>query len=259
MRRILLPAIVAIVCATSSAFAVTLDWSAQTWAPGSLSNSFDVDPTTAGNDVTVTAVANGQNRFTTDPASGLMSPAITQSLAGGNSPAPSSLEFVTNWNQQTQSVTITVTLSAAFAAKTDGATFTLFNIDRQGVIYQDQIQSVYGVALDGVTLVAPTFTNVGPAITLTGTGLNQVLQGQNTVADTGAGSGAGNATLTFSVPIQSFTFTYIDGLPTKNNPTVQDISLANITFSPVPEMSSWLAGAVACAAAAVIRLRKRAA
>jgi len=39
-------------CGTASA--VLVDWSALSWPAGSLSNSYDVDPASTGNDVTIT-------------------------------------------------------------------------------------------------------------------------------------------------------------------------------------------------------------
>src|SRR6266852_43099 len=43
-------------CGTASA--VLVDWSALSWPAGSLSNSYDVDPASPGNDVTVTVTVN---------------------------------------------------------------------------------------------------------------------------------------------------------------------------------------------------------
>src|ERR1700719_1802923 len=56
------------ICAfRASASAVLVDWSVQNWPTGSLSNSYDVDPSNPENDVTITVSGNtGQSQ----PAAG---------------------------------------------------------------------------------------------------------------------------------------------------------------------------------------------
>jgi hypothetical protein len=51
----------AIFAFTGSASAALVDWSALNWPAGSLSNSYDVDPASAGNDVTVTSGPGARN------------------------------------------------------------------------------------------------------------------------------------------------------------------------------------------------------
>src|SRR5438105_6746805 len=68
-----------------SAPAALVNWDVLTWAPGTLSNSYDVDPSSAGTDVTFT-VTSSKTNFDNDRASGVMTPAITMSLQGGVSP-----------------------------------------------------------------------------------------------------------------------------------------------------------------------------
>src|ERR1700732_2881128 len=75
-----------------TAHAVILDWSAVTWSPGSLSNSFDVDPSNPGNDVTVT-FGGDTGRFATDPTTGIQTPAIDSTMEGGTSPVQKSLDL----------------------------------------------------------------------------------------------------------------------------------------------------------------------
>jgi hypothetical protein len=107
--------------------------------------------------------------------------------------------------------------------------------------------------VDGITLIAPTISLVGPAVTHSGTGLNQTLTGNSLVPDTGAGSGAGNVTIGFGTnAIRSFTFTYADGLGSKPNPTFQNIAIGDISFTPVPEMNPATTAAASCIAAIVL-------
>jgi hypothetical protein len=111
----------------------------------------------------------------------------------------------------------------------------------------DEISSITALSIDGVTQIAPTITGVGSAVTLSGTGLNQVLTGAANVPNTGAGSGAGNATISFNATgIRSITFTFGAGGNSAVNPTFQDISLHDVTFSPVPEVNPTTAAACAC-------------
>jgi hypothetical protein len=84
-------------------------------------------------------------------------------------------------------------------------------------------------------------------VTLSGTGLNQILTGAANVPNTGTGSGAGNATISFNATgIRSITFTFGAGGNAAVNPTFQDISLHDLTFSPVPEVNPTVAVACAC-------------
>jgi hypothetical protein len=66
------------------------------------------------------------------------------------------------------------------------------------------------------------------------------LTGTASTVDTGAGSGAGNATITFNATdIRSITFTYAS-TSMFANPTYQHIGIDNITYTVVPEINpSW--------------------
>ena len=109
----------------------------------------------------------------------------------------------------------------------------------------DQITGIS--ASDGTTTFAATITGVGSSVTLSGTGLDQALTGKYIVPDSGAGSGAGNATIGFgSTAITSLTFTFASGPDAKNNPDPQYFGLHDISFTPVPEINPTLAAAVIC-------------
>jgi hypothetical protein len=260
MHRRLLPflAIAQLLLAVApQARALVLDWDVVNWTAGTLSNSYDIDPASPGNDVTISLSGNTA-ALRVDPASGSLTPVDNTSLHGGLSPAQQSLLFTTAFDNSTQSITITVTFSPQYAAGVTDVSFTLFGIQKRSNI-QDFVSSISALGIDGTTLYAPTITNVGSSVLLSGSGLNQTLTGSNSVPATGTGSGAGNATISFSTPgIQSFQFTFSNatGAP---NPGTQNVSLHDINFTPVPEVNPAAVAAAVCVAAiaALRRIRRR--
>jgi hypothetical protein len=226
------------ICAfTASAPAVLVDWSALSWPAGSLSNSYDVDPANSGNDVTVT-IGGDTGQLQPSLASGSpQTPAITRAFDGGLGTSPYTLELALDLTSNAQSVTFTLNFSALYAAGVSNVSFTIFDIDANNTSsskYQDVISGIHATSTTG-TMIAPTITNVGPNVSLTGTGLNQVLTGQTTTSDLGAGSGAANATISFNTTnISSVTFTYgSSGLFA--DPTYQHIGIYNIDYEVIPE------------------------
>ena len=231
-----------------TASAALVHWDTLTWTPGSLSNSLDVDPNSAGSDVTVTIAAVKTN-FTTARGGGPFTPAITNSLQGGVSPLQKSLELAANLGTNSK-ITITVAFSPLYTQGVNNVTFSIFDIDVE--TNKDQISNIYGVALNG-THVAPTVT-FGSSITTTGAGLGLKLTGTAASPDTGPGSGAGTATISFgATPITGFAFTWTN---TNGAPFYQQIALGDISYNVVPEVDT---GVVACAicvlAASTRRLR----
>lgn len=232
--------------------AVVLDWSSATWTPGSLSNSFDVDPSAPGNDVTV-SLGGDTSIVAVDPASGLQTPAITQSLQGGLTPVPYTLMIYTDSTRPTDQLTITINFSAAYNLGVTNVTFSIFDIDKNS--YHDRISNIYATSTDGTTQFAPTITNVGSSVNLSGNGLNQTLTGSADSPDTGAGSGAGNATISFTQwGVRSVTFTFDNSAAF---PSPQSIGIYNISFTPVPEINPAFSGPASCAFAAVLTLHLR--
>lgn len=233
---------------TATAQALVLDWDTVAWAPGATNRSFNVDPANPGSDLTV-AFTGSTDKFRNDPTTGLATPSINQSLEGGMNPVQNSLNLGVDFHQNS-TITCTVNFSALYTLGVENVSFTIFNIDffSSGPdSWQDVIKSISAVSADGVTLVAPTISNLGPSVTLSGTGLNQALTGNALVPDTGAGSGAGNVTISFgSTPIRSFSFTYADGIGSKPNPTFQNISIGDISFTPVPEINPAISASVSC-------------
>src|SRR5947207_7855418 len=134
-----------------------------------------------------------------------------------------------------------VTIHISFTGTQPGAgnvSFSIFDIDV--TTNSDIISGIYGVAPDG-THVAPTISNIGPAVTLTGSGLTQTLTGNGASLDNLSN---GNATFSFGPTIITdvfFTFSNNAGAP-----RYQDIALGDISFTPVPEINPAAASAVSC-------------
>ena len=217
--------------------ALVLDWGSLSWTPGATDTTYDIDPSKPGTE---------RVQFTGFNPDILPNyPQINSALEGGQGAGNLSLNLSVDLGREDRFITVTITF-AGYALGVEGVSFSLFNIDRDGAIYVDQIRSISATAVDGVTLIAPTITNLGSSVALTGTGLNQVLTGTGPVADTGAGSGAGNATISFNSAIRSFTFLLgADGTASRNPPP-QAIAIGDITFSPVPEVNPLWTALAAC-------------
>ena len=241
MRTLLVLRVLVLCCATCafapSASAVLVDWSALNWPAGSLSNSYDVDPASAGNDVTTTISGNTAQLQPSLVSPNPQTPAITRAFDGGLGTSPYTLELALDLTNNTQSVTFTLNFSAQYAAGVSNVSFTIFDIDANnsgGSTYQDVISAIHATSTTA-TLIAPTITNVGANVSLTGTGLVQLLTGQTSTVDLGAGSGAGNATISFNTTnISSITFTYGSGALFAD-PTYQHIGIYDISYEVVPE------------------------
>lgn len=235
----------------ATAHGVTLDWNTVTWTAGSLSNSYDVDAANTGNDVTV-AVSGSSSQFINS------APAINSNLQGGFTTPPKALNLFVDFTSQTQSVTINVTLSAGYTQGAVGVSFTLFDVDATnggGTSFQDQLSSIIGIAPDGSQVAATITTSATPAYTVTGTALTQVVTGTVNSNNTGPGSENGNVTISFAGPIKSFSFVYGSGTNTIADPTQQQISMGNFTFTPVPEINPAWSTIGSCLLAAVLILR----
>jgi len=243
-------------CPTSRA--VSLQWGSEPWAPGSLSNSFDVDPANPGNDITVT-VSGATGQLQPELVSPYpMTPVITSDLEGGFGPTNKSLCIAVDLANQSQKIVVTVDFSAQYAQGVTNVSFTIFDVDlgnSSGSTYQDQLSSITALSIDGTTLIAPTITT-SVNNTLSGTGLNQVVDGITSTSDTGPSSNSANVTISFGAnAIKSFTFTYGSGSGTVADPTYQHIGLGDITFTPVPEMNPTWGAVASCLVAAVLILR----
>jgi hypothetical protein len=195
-----------------------------------------------------------------DSVNNLPTPNINSNLEGGLTPVQNSLNIAVDLGKKDRFVTVTITFSASYTQGVENVSFTLFGIDQAtggSNIYIDEISSISALAIDGFTQIAPTITNIGSSVSWSGAGVNQVLTGAANVPDTGAGSGAGNATINFNATgLRSITFTFGAGGNSAVNPVFQDISLHDLTFSPVPEVNPTVAAAGICLFA-LVRLNRR--
>jgi hypothetical protein len=248
----------ALLSATSSA--LTINWGTEPWAAGSLQNSYDIDPSRPGNDVTVTVSGNTGVLQPELTGSNPMTPAVAQSFQGGAGSVQNSLCIATDFANQSQGITVTVDFSAQYTQGVTNVSFTIFDVDfsnASGNTYQDQIRNIRAVGIDG-SLIAPTITTSANNV-LSGTGLNQVVNGTVSTVDLGAGSGNANVTISFgNAAIRSFTFTYGSGTGTVANPTYQHIGMSNVSFTPVPEMNPAFGASLSCLVAGLLVLRHNA-
>ena len=245
---------------SATSHALTLNWGSEPWAAGSLQNSFDIDPAYSGNDVTVTVSGNtGQLQPELNPPNP-MTPVVAAAFQGGYGSPQNSLCVATNFANQSQGITVTVDFSAQYTQGVSNVSFTIFDVDfgnSSGSNYQDRLSSIRAVGIDG-SLIAPTITTSVNNV-LSGTGLNQIVNGIASTPDTGAGSGNGNVTISFgNTAIRSFTFTYTSGTGTVADPTYQHIGMSNVVFTPVPEMNPAFGASLSCIVAMLLVLRHHA-
>ncbi|MEN3369395.1 MAG: hypothetical protein V7609_1538 [Verrucomicrobiota bacterium] len=241
---------------------VTLDWDAHTWvnnADGTPApNSYEIDGTNTGTDVTITAAGNNGAVFQQDIGPGTpQTPAVGKTFQGGLGTTENSLILALNLVNNTQSVTVTLTFSPQYTSGISNLTFTLFDIDyanAPGNMYQDQLTNIKGLAVDGITWISPTITT-SATNTLTGTGLTQVVTGTASATDIGVNTGAGNVTISFGAnAITSFQFTYGSGSAFAS-PTFQHVGLYDFSFTPVPEINPTWSAVGSCLLAAALVLR----
>jgi hypothetical protein len=147
-----------------SAKSITIDWSALSWSPGSISNSYDIDPSSAGNDITIT-IGGDLNTLTDSNGNGtgVATPAIDSLLDGGQSPVHPSLDIAANLHTNDR-LTITVTFSPNYLQGVRDVSFTLFDVDQQ--TNDDEIHNVYAIGVTTGSPIAGTVTSLGPSITL---------------------------------------------------------------------------------------------
>jgi hypothetical protein len=245
--------------AAPDARALVLDWNTVTWSNSSpitinnnvtLKNSYDLNADGL-TDISVAVTAQNNNTFTTDPTSGNMTPVINESITGGQASGQKTLMLAGDLFTHSD-LTVQISFFGGYPGA-NNVSFSLFDIDT--TTNNDIISGIYGVAQDG-TLIAPTITNIGSTVSYTGTGLNQMLEGNGPATNN---TSAGNVTLSFgSTIITSVFFTFSN---TAGAPRYQDIAIGDISFSPVPEMNPAVGAAVSCivAFALTVFARRRAA
>lgn len=233
--------------------ALVLDWETITWSPGTLTNSYDIDPNNAGDDIRITITGDVSFFNSGYPT---VNDAFTGGLPDGEN---ANLDlWLNSWSSDTQKITITVEF--LYNLGVSNVNFTLFDVDRgtgrpNNYTFVDEISSIsarYGTN----AAVAATITD-GTANNVYGTGLGQTIRAVAQAEPDDNSSG--NATISFGGnTITTFTFTYGNYAPgTANNPSQQGIGLHNIYFAEAPEPASIVALALAVVALAFARGRVR--
>ena len=243
---------VALTCAFSHAgHAIVLDWSALTWTSGATSQSFDIDssPSAPGNDVTIT-LGGSTGELANDSVNNLPTPQVNANQEGGQGAGTLGLNLAMDLGKKDRSISIVIQFAPHYTLGVENVSFTIFGIDSAAGgsnLHIDEIRSMTGILADGVTVVTPTITNVGSAVSFTGSGLSQTLTGVANVPGTGAGSGAGNATISFNTSgLRSISLMFGAGGNAAFNPLHQQISFSDVNFSPVPEINPALAAGGIC-------------
>jgi len=220
--------LVALLLSATSAWAVVLDWSAVSWTPGSLSQSYDVD-------------ADGKNDINI-----AISGTTSALLSGSPQISGSTLAFDLDFSNPSSSITVTITFINTLAG---GLNFTLYDIDadRKGsssnFAYQDTISNLSGVAAIGSVLPSVT---TGSAVSYS----SGTATGQSTVP---AGSSDGNVSSTFTNEVIVAQFTFGNGGNiTGNNPDQQDYTIGNVIFNKVPEVGAARMAMLLCGMVVVI-------
>jgi hypothetical protein len=236
---------------TVSSHAVVLDWSNVSWTANSLSQSYDVDNTYAGNDISI-GVSGDTDRL----ESGF--PVDDNGLTGGFGSGAEALRLRADFNKDYQVLTVTITFNynTWLADGAQNVSFTIFDIDTDGS-YVDQINGISGIDQNGQTVAATLTGGSGVSIANNGA-VDATATG---TASQGANSSGGNLTIDFGTNVlTSLTFTYANDTTAAKNPNVQNVSMYNISFTKhaIPEVgSSWVALGVCGAVVGLRQLRRR--
>jgi hypothetical protein len=232
-----------------------LNWSSVSWTPGSLTNSYDIDPDNPGNDITI---GFSGNTWALTNYWGVNSPFITTTNQGGYA-NESALMFAMDYTAKYQGITVTVTFNYSNGVYLDN--FQLFDIDRGASVgggqysWTDWIRNIWGTTTNG-TIVAATLTNLGIDVAILGSGTNASLYGIATANNT---SSQGNATIVFNQQgIKSFQFTYSTYSNSQANPVEQHVQLYDFNYRPVPEIGvAWAPLGILALGLLVHQVRRR--
>ena len=201
---------------TCSAGSGQLNWDANSWPGGSLTQSYTASSTPfafnfTGDTARLLTNFNGQTM-----------PITSSDLTGGLSPAQNSLLYVANYQNTSQSITLTMNVgnSGAGVAKLQ---FSIFDVDLNAAGnnsgFVDQLQVTGSL---GGSLVIPTLT-AGAANTTSGVTATGTAPSASTSAD-------GTVVVTFQQPVDTVTITYGEGPGAPSNPGQQGIAVHDVNF-----------------------------
>ena len=203
-----------------------LDWDAAgvDWTPGGTSQSFNIGGTT----VTISLTGNLSNFQANFPDDNV-------ELTGGLAGQQSLQLWINSWTTNSQALTVTI----LFSTLVSNVLLPIYDIDRSGTTFQDQIRTIS--ATDGTTTYAANISNTGSTANTVANNntLTATITGSATATDSTA---AGNATLSFTNPVNSITFSYGNGAGAQADPGQQAIALGDITFTVVPEPGTYFFG-----------------
>lgn len=191
----------ALICSEGTSL---FEWNNQSLPAGSLTATFNI-----------ANVGDSDMVITTDSPFNAGAPAINNTNTGGAPAGETSLFLsMNNTNSSQQSVT-TFTLPTAIP----GLQFTIYDVDFGAGSFADRF-TVTGF-FDGAT-VFPTLTN----------GTNNFVSGNSVIGDIASGSAspAGNATVTFSTPVDVIRIEYGNGSSAPADPGVQFANISNFTY-----------------------------
>ncbi|MEM9937698.1 MAG: GEVED domain-containing protein [Pseudomonadota bacterium] len=194
------------------------DWDSESWTTGAQSQSY---PTSG---VGLDFEFNGDTGFfVNNSAFGGQSPARSNVISGGLSPAEQALLFVVNYTSSVQSIDLTVDMGTP-GVGVAGAQFTIFDVDinpsnASNANFIDRIQ------------VIGYFNGIATTPILTGSGSNSV-SGSTAIgtASVASASADGNLTVTFDTPVDQIVLFYDNDPAVVSNPGQQGVSLHDITY-----------------------------
>jgi hypothetical protein len=229
-------ALVLVFLGLSRVEAITLDWNNVNWTANSLSQSFDIDPSNAGNDITITISGNTGD---IDDSQGA-SPDDNTIITGGQGGTQESLYLAANYGGTGRELVVTITFSAGYVYGVENVQFTIFDVDRDSGLWRDQIDQIDGTR-NGVTA---SFAD------LTGTNFHDIFD-SGTATARARGDGASenadpatddaNLNVVFNdAPVDEVSFRWTNQDSALD---FQYIGLYDITYTPaVPEPATVVGG-----------------
>jgi hypothetical protein len=221
--------------------AVTLDWDLVDWTSGNLSQSFDIDPSNPGNDITITI--GGDTGQIKSPHSGSNFSPDDNTLAAGGF-GEQTLLLSVDFNNDNGVNFLTVTIDFLYAFGVNNAAFVLTDVDQTLSGSQNfiDVMSNWNASLGAGPGLFPTLTNGADNFIGGANGTSTVFaEGFSGNPDADAG---GNVGVSFSSTLDMISFRYTSGNTPAGpgggtNPTSQSIGLYDITYTPaVPEADS---------------------
>ncbi len=143
-------------------------------------------------------------------------------------------------------------VTVSFLTPVINLTFQIWDVDKVGGQFIDQIANIQALAAGGGTVGADSVTSqVAGYNSITGTGLSTVVLGTANASNT---TNQGTIDITFNGPITQFSFQW-----SNNDPALgaQAIALGTLIYTPIPESEYFGIAGLLCLAAIGLEVRKR--